>query len=92
MTKEKVLELAAHYKTLLPNPQQMPVESYDEVGHPDPDEVYPHAAWMCDRIVEFVAEDHIEKAMRWLGFVQALVWIDGEESLNTMRDMARNDD
>lgn len=89
MNDEKIIELAAHYKSLLPVPQEMPDESYDEIGHPDPDEAFPHAAWMCDQIIEFTLYGQSQKAMRWLGFVQALVWINGDESLAQIKEFTK---
>lgn len=89
MNEEKIVELATHYKTFLPPPQRLPEESYDEIGHPDPDEAFPHAAWMCDQIIDFALYGRKEKAMRWLGFVQALIWINGDESLNQIKEHSK---
>lgn len=87
MTKEELIKSATLYKTLLPTSQQLPEEAYEDVGHPDPDEVFPHAAWMCDeviRLANFNSNNDLFEANRMLGFVQAILWINGDESLKKL--------
>ncbi len=36
-----------------------------------------HLRTMFPKMVQFVSEDKIEKAMRWLGFVQGVLWVCG---------------
>jgi len=50
-------------------------------------EVVRHLLWMCDRIVDLIAEEQREKAMRWLGFVQGVCWSSGLYSLDELKAM-----
>lgn len=36
-----------------------------------------HVLWMCDQVDGFVDAGRIWKAMRWLGFMQGVVWAHG---------------
>jgi hypothetical protein len=33
-----------------------------------------HLMYMCEQAQVFIKEDRIEKAMRWLGFLQGVLW------------------
>lgn len=50
-----------------------------------------HAAWMCSQIKIFVDEGDLDKANRWLGFVQGVLWTQGFYSIFEMRDHNRSD-
>lgn len=45
-----------------------------------------HAAWMCRETMTFTEENEIEKAMRWLGFIQGVFAVYGYRSIDEMRD------
>lgn len=47
-----------------------------------------HARWMCDEIIVKSSEydSHTEKIMRWLGFVQGVLWATGFYSIEQMKD------
>lgn len=67
--------------------------------------IYSHLHWMCQEIIKMADEavgkyrracgtpiidsDLMEKAMRWLGFVQGVLWAMGQFSINQMRDQNR---
>lgn len=44
-----------------------------------------HARWMCLQIPWFLEEEKIEKAMRWLGFIQGVLYAQGIFSIDEMR-------
>ena len=44
-----------------------------------------HILFMCERGKEFVDEDRIEKANRWLGFVQGYICSAGLASIDEMK-------
>lgn len=46
----------------------------------------PHLLFMCEEIVKF---DDTEKTMRWLGFIQGVMWAEGLASINEMRNWNR---
>lgn len=51
-------------------------------------ELREHARWMCDEIIVLSSEydSHVEKIMRWLGFVQGVLWSTGFYSIEQMKD------
>lgn len=51
-----------------------------------------HLRYMCGRaMLDLVPNDHIEKAMRWLGFIQGALAAKSSFSLDELKDHARPD-
>ncbi len=50
-----------------------------------------HLRFMCIEAQKFVDEDRIEKAMRWLGFLQGVLWARGFYSLDDIKNHSRPD-
>jgi hypothetical protein len=44
-----------------------------------------HLLWMCDQITDFLKNDRIEKAMRWLGFLQGCCWMLNISSIEELK-------
>lgn len=44
-----------------------------------------HMLWMCEQIPAFVVGGRIEKAMRWLGFLQGAFWALGHFSVDELK-------
>jgi hypothetical protein len=51
---------------------------------PHPHQLKPHVMWMLEEMKKFGDEDY-DKAMRWLGFVQGVLWVEGAWSIDQMR-------
>ena len=68
MTPEKTLEvLNLHYRTLEHYPeQQLP----DTLINPSREQLLGHCKWMISQARVFVSEGRMDKAFRWLGFIQ----------------------
>ncbi len=49
-------------------------------------EIIAHMRYMIAEIPKLLEADKIEKAMRWLGFVQGVMWSLGIYNLETLRD------
>lgn len=49
-----------------------------------------HIHWMCTEAIGFVKEERIEKAMRWLGFIQGVLWMNGVYTIEQMKDHNRS--
>ena|SRR5690349_11723215 len=49
-------------------------------------ELMEHLLYMCEQTIRFCETDELEKAFRWLGFIQGAFWILGIFSINDMRD------
>jgi hypothetical protein len=48
-----------------------------------------HLCFMCLEAQKFVDEGRIEKAMRWLGFLQGVLWSRGFYSLDDLKNHSR---
>lgn len=44
-----------------------------------------HVLWMCGETRKLAEEDRIEKAMRWLGFIQGVLWAMNYSSINSLK-------
>lgn len=53
---------------------------------------YAHLTWMCREALGKFLTDRREKAMRWLGFVQGVLYCRGDFSVAQMRDHSRGID
>lgn len=49
-----------------------------------------HICWMCHMAEHYLEEGEIEKANRWLGFIQGVLWCEGFFSIDEMRDHNRS--
>lgn len=47
-----------------------------------------HALWMCGQVKEIATQD-LEKACRWLGFIQGVLWVRGFYTVDDMREHNR---
>lgn len=74
MTPEKVIEVIETYR------QFFVERNISKIDYPHDEllggEVHglEHCHGMLDKMVEFVREGRMEKAFRWLGFVQGVLW------------------
>lgn len=50
-----------------------------------------HVHQMLDKINSFVVEGKMDKAFRWLGFVQGVLWTNGLYNLNELKDHNRSE-
>jgi hypothetical protein len=48
-----------------------------------------HLSWMCVEARKFVDAGRIEKAMRWLGFIQGCLWLLAYSTLNELKEDSR---
>lgn len=54
---------------------------------PTPEQARAHVWWMCKEIVKFCQPPfNLGKAHRWLGFVQGVLWLLGDKTIDQMRD------
>jgi hypothetical protein len=58
--------------------------------NPSPNELA-HLRFMCIEAQQFIDEGRIEKAMRWLGFLQGVLWARGFYSLDDLKNHSRPD-
>ncbi|RJO59537.1 hypothetical protein C4546_01525 [Candidatus Parcubacteria bacterium] len=89
MTPEKVIEVIGIYRQLFVG------RNIGKVDYPH-DEMLDglmhdleHCHDMLDKIAEFVREGRMEKAFRWLGFVQGVLWASRVYSLTDLKNHNR---
>ena len=92
MTNEQILNAIEEYRACFAK-FGIHAESYahdvqmNYQEHPDADLHHCHS--MLDKMVEFVAEGKTEKAFRWLGFIQGVLWARGYYTLDQLKDHNR---
>jgi hypothetical protein len=53
---------------------------------------YMHCSGMLTKMKKFLDENQIEKTMRWLGFIQGVLWVSGAFSLEELESHNRPDE
>lgn len=88
MTHEKVKQVTAKYRERFQNmgvkpasyAHDRPIRNDERVRSLD------HCMGMLNQIDDFVNEGRLEKAFRWLGFVQGVLWSNGMFSLDDLKN------
>lgn len=92
MTEEKIQEVVAKYRNIL-EAGNYPKEKFLEHGtvcfHPTAYRAFCHVHYMLDEIEKFLEEGRIEKANRWLGFIQGVFWTCGTFALYDLKNHNR---
>lgn len=96
LTNEKLISVFKGYGICLNAndvvAREMPEEMKMLPVHMVPKEVrLSHIAHMCETAIDFVHEGRIEKAMRWLGFIQGSLYELGTYTINDLKDHSRPD-
>lgn len=78
MTNEQIIEVCKLYDEILEKDGFQIIRENDEFGSLN------HCRWMLNEIGKFLPQK-IEKANRWLGFTQGLLWAHGYCSIENMR-------
>lgn len=79
LTSDEVTDLAQQYDELLAH-DTPEVKAINNGG-----DARSHIRWMCKRIIDF-AWEYPGKANRWIGFIQGYLWINGDHSLEELRE------
>jgi len=85
MTPEKLKSVLVAYRELLGRGDRLEDANYYLRMNPGRTNVIRHISWMCEEAQTFLPRK-VEKAMRWLGFVQGCLWCLSLKSLNDLRD------
>ena len=48
-----------------------------------------HCHGMLDKMEVFIKEDRLDKVNRWLGFIQGCLWMSGNHTLDSLKNMNR---
>jgi hypothetical protein len=91
MTDEQVKLVVTAYQARLTREGYQPVQiDFDRTTASFPrSRQLEHVAWMCAGILAALAAGHREKAMRWLGFAQGVLWAHGVYAVAEMREQNR---
>lgn len=92
MTDKKIVEVLSFYEnTYLANGVQPVRWPAALVGPPKSVRFLQHIVWMCQEAKKFVAEGRKDKAFRWLGFIQGVLWTKGEYTIEELANHSRPD-
>jgi len=87
---DQVRELLLDYNITLHEEGVLGVEHSDLEGPDVPVEDYlEHTRWMVLRMIEHPDEFDAGKLNRWLGFVQGVLWMNGNRTIQRLRDETR---
>lgn len=92
LTTQRIIEIINKYKKMLSfeySPVRCARSSF--IYCTDTDHTKSHALWMCAEIPRLLDENKIEKVMRWLGFVQGILWCNGLVSIDELCSDNKND-
>lgn len=86
MAKESLLATAKRYLDYLTDNGIQPIrmDVTRRASECTSGEIQRHLAWMCEHIEKLANQDEMEKANRWLGFVQGILF---EMSVYTIEDL-----
>ncbi|MEK7570403.1 MAG: hypothetical protein AAB515_03140 [Patescibacteria group bacterium] len=87
MTPEKVLEVVAKYEVLLVAYPIQQIVQYAE--HPSKEEHLSHLRWMLVEMRQLIAGQRMEKAFRWLGYIQGILAAYRLRTIDQLREDSR---
>ena len=86
MTGDQILAACDKYLDFLEK-NGYSAKKHSDLKGPQTHESLEHAAWMLEQIPWFINnDDHVAKAMRWLCFVQGVLWREGLTTIEEMRN------
>ncbi len=93
MTPERIKRVLREYLELVVDeaipPKQLDKELYSTSIVPLESKLR-HIGWMCQEAQKLVDKGELEKAGRWLGFIQGWLWAYGYRTIDEMRDDNRS--
>jgi len=91
MDNAKILEVIQRYRDYF-TAKGIGVMNFSETDKPrSREEILAHCHGMLSQIEGFVKEKRIEKAFRWLGFIQGCLWSEEVYSLENLKNHNRPD-
>lgn len=91
MTPEQIHHVALRYQLRLSELGHLAKRADTSQADLNTKDALPHIMWMLREIRFLVVENRIEKAMRWLGFAQGVLWAHGIYSIEEMKEDNRSD-
>ena len=86
MTTEQFTLLVQRYLDFLESVGAKPVRTQPSVV-PSGRDALGHARWMCSELLSMTSHSDYdrEKAHRWLGFIQSILWSQGKLTIDELR-------
>ena len=82
---EKLAAFFDRYARRLIASKALPNRASTHQSPPSQAAAYDHVLWMCSEGAKLAFDGKVEKAMRWLGFVQGTLWLLWVYSIDEMR-------
>ena len=92
MTPEKIKQALNVYRIRLQNIGIKPYRFPPGQEPQDRKQKLMHVAGLIEAAEDLLKEDRLEKAFRWLGFVQGALWASGLYTIKELKDHNRPDD
>lgn len=92
MTDDKLLLLFHAYKAKMEGAWGVGEGARYDASAPSPtalNQSLAHLHWMCDEAMGFVEAGRREKAFRWLGFIQGVLWSEGLVTIDDLKEASR---
>ncbi len=88
MSPEKILEVVSVYEAIFAQLPKQQLAQYD--AFPTSHELLCHLHWMCGEMRGFVEQGKIDKAFRWLGFIQGVLAAKELRTVDQLREDSRS--
>ena len=93
MTNVKLFDVFRFYGEFLkknyPEAQPRRMDVTQKLNEGDLASMYAHLIWACEEGKKFVEERRFDKAMRWLGFIQGVLFARGHFSIDELGNHSR---
>jgi hypothetical protein len=89
MTADRIREVVRIYRQMFCELHRSKPEKCRHNHTPDHAAALFHCHAMLDEIDQFAIEGRVEKAFRWLGFVQGCLWVCGVYSIEELKSHNR---
>lgn len=91
MTKDKVRAVIGSYRCYFESRGISAIAMPEDMPPRTREDVLQHCHAMLDKLEEFVNENRLDKAFRWLGFIQGCLWTHAVYTLDELKDHNRPD-
>lgn len=91
MEASKILSAALIHRLFLSAQNISAQRAHERLARPQKSQALQHSLWLLEQIPEFVATSRADKAMRWLCFVQGVLWVLGYVTIQELRELMKPD-
>lgn len=84
-----ILQAALTHRSFLSHTGVTPIRIDQDLLGPTHKETFAHGLWLVEQVPAFVASERLEKAQRWLCFVQGMLWAEGLVTTRALKEVMR---